>query len=137
MFFRNFSAVQVGQRPILDAIDGGFISTAQNLNLNAESNLDLMYAMSLVYPQNVTLYQVGDLAEQDYTSFNNFLDAIDASYCSFEGGDDPNYDAIYPDPLNGTGAYKGAENCGTFAPAKVISTSYGYSKLEGLVAGAF
>ena len=34
-------------------------------------------------------------------SFNNFLDALDASYCTFEGGDDPNQDATYPDPYGG------------------------------------
>jgi len=73
VFFRNFSSAQVGSRPILASIDGGYISSTQNLNLNAESNLDLQYAMALVYPQNVTLYQVGDFAEQNYTSFNNFL----------------------------------------------------------------
>lgn len=31
-------------------------------------------------------------------SFNNLLDALDGSYCTFEGGDDPEYDAMYPDP---------------------------------------
>ena len=36
--------------------------------------------MTLVYPQNVTLYQVGDVVEGG--SFNNFLDALDASYCA-------------------------------------------------------
>ena len=30
-------------------------------------------------------------------SFNNFLDALDGDYCSFEGGDDPIQDASYPD----------------------------------------
>lgn len=63
---------------------------------NGESNLDLEYGMTLVYPQKVTLYQVGDIYEG--ASFNDFLDAIDASYCSYEGGDDPDQDAAYPDP---------------------------------------
>jgi hypothetical protein len=31
-------------------------------------------------------------------SFNNFLDAIDASYCTFDGGDDPAVDGSYPNP---------------------------------------
>lgn len=60
-------------------------------------------------------------------SFNTFLDAIDGSYCTFEGGDSTEYDPQYPDPLNHTKSYKGPENCGGFTPAKVISTSYGYS----------
>jgi tripeptidyl-peptidase-1 len=52
---------------------------------NGESDLDLEYAMALVYPQKVTLYQAGDTVEG--ASFNDFLDAIDGSYCSYEGGD--------------------------------------------------
>ena len=34
-------------------------------------------------------------------SFNNFLDAIDGSYCTFEGDDDPTQDGVYPDNLPG------------------------------------
>jgi tripeptidyl-peptidase-1 len=40
-----------------------------------------------VYPQKFTLYQTGDDVEG--ASFNNFLDAIDASYCTYDGGDNP------------------------------------------------
>lgn len=79
--------------------------------------------MSLVYPQKVTLYQVGD--DVMGASFNNFLDAIDGSYCTYMGGDDPTQDGIYPDTINDPGAYKGPENCGGFAATNVISTSYG------------
>ncbi len=118
MFFRNFSPSQVGARPIFDSIDGGVNQQQyKNFSFNGEPDLDLEYAMTLVYPQQVTLYQVGDLVEG--ASFNNFLDALDKSYC---GGDDPTQDGIYPDPL--AGGYKGPEDCGKYAPAKVISTSY-------------
>jgi len=82
--------------------------------------------MTLVNPQKVTLYQTGDFVEG--ASFNNFLDAIDGSYCTFEGGDDPTQDATYPDPL--PGGYTGPENCGGFAATKVISTSYGYNEAD-------
>jgi hypothetical protein len=34
-------------------------------------------------------------------SFNNFLDAIDGSYCTFEGGDNYTVDSQYPDPYGG------------------------------------
>jgi len=70
------------------------------------------------------LYQVGDALEG--ASFNDFLDAIDGSYCTFQGGDDPIQDATYPDPYGtaAQGAYKGPKNCGGFAATKVISTSY-------------
>jgi tripeptidyl-peptidase-1 len=81
---------------------------------------------SPVYPQKVTLYQVGDIVEG--ASFGNFLDAIDASYCTSGGGDDATNDAIYPDTA--TGGYKGAANCGTLKPASVISTSYGYNEAD-------
>jgi tripeptidyl-peptidase I len=63
--------------------------------------------MTLVHPQQATLYQVGGLIEG--ASFNNFLDAIDGSYCTYEGGDDPRQDGIYPDQF-GPG-YEGPENC--------------------------
>lgn len=84
--------------------------------------------MTLVYPLKVTLYQTGDLVEG--ASFNNFLDGIDASYCTYEGGDDPTQDGVYPDPYGtaAEGAYEGKEDCGKYAPTKVISTSYAYNE---------
>ena len=125
MFFSNFSKRSVGERPILDSIDGGVVQqTNMSFGFNGESDLDLEYSMTLVYPQKVTLYQAGDLVEG--ASFNNFLDAIDGSYCTFRGGDDPTQDATYPDPL--PGGYKGPENCGGYAATKVISTSYSYNE---------
>lgn len=68
--------------------------------------------MALVAPQQVTLYQAGDLPQGSTfhsipsfenlltnlakgASFNNLLDALDASYCTFEGGDDPTQDGQY------------------------------------------
>ncbi|KAF8827946.1 hypothetical protein HHX47_DHR4001018 [Lentinula edodes] len=62
------------------------------------------------------------------TSFNNFLDALDGSYCTYEGGDDPTVDAIYPDTQ--AGGYDGPSACGTTKPAAVISTSYGYNEAD-------
>lgn len=50
------------------------------------------------------------------------LDALDASYCTFEGGDDPTEDGIYPDTL--PGGFNGPESCGIVKPANIISTSY-------------
>lgn len=128
-FFEEFYPKLVGERPIFDSIDGGVLQTeVESFSYNGESDLDLQYAMALVYPQNVTLYQVGDLVEG--ASFNNFLDGIDASYCKFEGGDDTSQDGIYPDSYNETGAYKKPEDCGTYEPTKVISTSYGYNEAD-------
>jgi len=83
---------------------------------------------ALVYPQQVTLYQVGDIVSGG--SFNNFLDAIDASYCTFQGGDskDPNIDGQYPSNL--PGGFQGQENCGGFQSTNVISTSYGSNEAD-------
>jgi len=85
--------------------------------------------MSLVYPQNVTLYQTGDLLEG--ASFNNFLDALDGSYCTYDGGDDPTQDAVYPDPYgSGYGIYTGPEACGGYTATYTISTSYSYNEAD-------
>lgn len=82
MFFTNFSSDLVGQRPEFAPIQGGVLQTiVESFNYNGESDLDLEYAMALVAPQTVTLYQVGDLVQG--ASFNNFLDGIDASYCKY------------------------------------------------------
>lgn len=125
MFFRNYSPQLVGDRPIFDSIDGGVVQqTNMSFDFNGESDLDLEYGMTLSYPQQVTLYQAGDLVES--ASFNNFLDAIDGSYCTYDGGDDPTEDAVYPDPY--PGGYKGPENCGGYAATNVISTSYSYNE---------
>lgn len=60
----------------------------KSFSFNGESALDLEYAMTLIYPQQATVYQVGDIVQG--ASFNNFLDGIDGSYCTFEGGDSKN-----------------------------------------------
>ncbi|KZT64883.1 subtilisin-like protein [Daedalea quercina L-15889] len=108
MFFEEYSPTQVGERPVLNSIDGGFIQTNQTgFDYNGESNLDLQYAMTLVgRTQPVQLYQAGDDVEG--ASFNNLLDALDASYCYFEG----------------------PEACGTVKPAYVMSTSYSYNEAD-------
>ncbi|KAI0063506.1 subtilisin-like protein [Artomyces pyxidatus] len=123
LFFRNFSSRQIGQRPTLVSIDGGFVQTTnQSFDLNGESNLDLQYAMALVGKrQPITLLQAGDLPQG--ASFDNWLDAVDKSFCTFEGGDDPTQDGIYPDNLEG--GYNGTASCGIVKPPHVVSISYG------------
>lgn len=126
MFFANYSPAIVGKPPKYVSIDGGVVQTqVKSFNYNGESDLDLEYAMALVYPQNVTLFQVGDLVEG--ASFNDFLDALDGSYCTSGGGDDPNQDGIYPDPYGG---YQGPKQCGGAPLSKVISTSYAYNEAD-------
>jgi len=122
LFFTNFSSSLVGVRPVSVLIDGAVVQTTdQSFNFNGESDLDLEYAMGLTAPQTITLLQTGDLVEGG--SFNNWLDAVDGSYCTFEGGDDPAFDGIYPDTQ--AGGFKGPESCGIVAPPFVISVSYG------------
>ena len=127
LFFANFSKSQKQKTPTTDLVDGAVVQTqVEGFDYNGESDLDLEYAMTLVNPQPVTLYQVGDLVEG--ASFNTFLDSIDGSYCTYQGGDDPTQDPTYPDPFNG--GYTGPENCGGFSATKVISTSYGYNEAD-------
>jgi tripeptidyl-peptidase-1 len=128
MFAKNFSTGLEGVSPTMISIDGGSILTSDlSFDYNGESNLDLEYGMTLVTKgQNVTLYQVGDAVEG--ASFNTFLDALDGTYCTYDGGDDPSQDPVYPDTASG--GYDGAEDCGTAKPANVISTSYGYNEVE-------
>ncbi|KAG8220430.1 peptidase S8/S53 domain-containing protein [Butyriboletus roseoflavus] len=133
IFAKNFSSDLYGVSPTMVSIDGGALSSQETFDINGESNLDLQYAMNLVTKkQKVTLYQVGDPVEG--ATFNNFLDALDGSYCTFEGGDDPNADGVYPDTA--AGGYDGPEACGTVKPANVISTSYGYNEADLTVAYA-
>ena len=107
--------------------------------------MDLQYVLGLIGTkrQEVQLYQVGDPIECTFfassplnsvadiptaASFNNLLDALDKSYCTSGGGDDPTQDGIYPDPA--PGGYDGPEDCGTVTPAHIISTSYGYQEAD-------
>ena len=81
-------------------------TTSQSFDFNGESDLDLEYAMGLTAPQTITLLQTGDIVEgylilcRRYVlqancyagsgaGFGNWLDAVDGSFCTFEGGDDP------------------------------------------------
>jgi tripeptidyl-peptidase-1 len=122
IFFSNFSDKLVGERPILKTAQGAIVQQQnKSCAFNCESNLDLQYAMTLVYPQQVTLYQVGDVIGG--ASFNNFLDAFDATYCD---RDDPAADAVYPDPT--PGGYKGLKTCGAYDAAKVVTISYAYNE---------
>jgi tripeptidyl-peptidase-1 len=124
IFFRNFSPPLVGRPPKFVSIDGGEpfnpeIENALTTELD-EGDLDLSYAMSLTFPLNVTIYQVGD--NNRGGSYDLFLDALDASYCTFEGGDDPALDPTYPDPVpNG---FNHTRVCGGVPLPKVISFSY-------------
>ena len=127
LFFSNFSKNQVQRTPILNAINGGAFNTqTKSFNINGEADLDLELGMALVNPQKTTLYQVGDGVQG--ASFNDFLDALDSSYCTFDGGDDPLQDTRYPG--QSPGGFQGPKNCGGFSATKVISSSYVYNEAD-------
>jgi tripeptidyl-peptidase-1 len=125
-YFANFSQPSKGKQPKLQSVNGGVLLPAnRSFNINGESNLDLEIAMAIVSPMQVTLYEVGDSVQG--ASFNNFLDSIDKAYCDFNGGDDKEQDAIYPNPPEG---YIGPASCGGYTSTKVLSTSYGYNEAD-------
>lgn len=132
IFFENFTDPQIPStvEPEFISIDGGKkgdYSRVQSGN-NEESALDFMAAYSIIYPQNTRLYQVGDGVNVDSVgTFNIFLDALDKSYCTYEGGDQPYLDPAYPDPNDG--GYTGPLQCGGAPMSNVFSVSYG--QIEG------
>ena len=89
-------------------------TTNQSFDFNGESDLDLEYAMALTNPQIITLLQTGDIVEgltwssavtyalqADYyvgAGFDNWLDAVDKSFCALKGGDDPTQVKLFVPP---------------------------------------
>lgn len=57
LFYSNLAReIPSGTGPTVDLIDGAVVQTSdQSFDYNGESDLDLQYAISLVYPQQVTL----------------------------------------------------------------------------------
>lgn len=93
-FFKNFTSPQIpaNTTPEFIAIDGGLRANLTTVSQDSgiESALDFQSAYSIIYPQKLRLYQVGDGINVDSVgTFNIFLDALDASYCTYEGGDQP------------------------------------------------
>lgn len=123
------SEIPQGTHPKLNAIDGAK-APANVLKAGAESDLDFQVSYPIIWPQNSILFQTDDMVyENNYTFsgfLNNFLDAIDGSYCSYSAnGETGNskLDPPYPNPQKG--GYKGKLQCGVYKPTNVISISYG------------
>ncbi|KAJ3559780.1 hypothetical protein NPX13_g9488 [Xylaria arbuscula] len=130
--------VPTGTYPEERLIDGaiGSIETPSPFapEVGLESSLDFDSAWPLIWPQGTVLYQTDDeYYESNYTFngfWNNFLDAIDGSYCNYAAfGEKGNcnepdcQDPSYPD--NNPGGYTGKLQCGVYKPTNVISISYG------------
>jgi tripeptidyl-peptidase-1 len=127
--FTNYTRGIVGKAPIAISIDGGNASTLLYIppttdGYLTEPDLDLEYATSLTYPLNITFFGTGDYIKIGTPDL--FLDAIDGSFCDYDGGDDPNLDPQYPDTYNQPGAYNHTRECGTIGDAitNVISNSH-------------
>lgn len=117
--FAKFEPGLVGKGPDVKLIDNAIVQTQnQSANFNGESDLDLQIAMGLIFLQNATVFQVGDTVQG--ASLGNFLDALDASFCSFQGGDTAGVDVLYPEELR----------CGSAEATHVISTSYGNDEAD-------
>ena len=136
LFYAAYSTkIPKGTGPIKNLIDGAVAPVAQNSPLNGgESDVDINLALSLIYPQSVTLYQVEDPVQAGTRSgwLNNFLDALDGSYCTYKSngisGNTDGIDPSYPD--SAPGGWKGKLMCGKYTPAKVISVSYGEAEAD-------
>lgn len=133
VYFANFTdnpKIPQGTRPEFISIDGGKRATYDRVKAGEifESNPDFMIAYGIIYPQNTRLYQVGDGVNMDSSgTFNIFLDALDGTYCTYQGGDAPYIDPVYPDPNDG--GFQDPLQCGGAPVSNVISISYG--QLEG------
>lgn len=102
--------------------------------------MDLELAFPIVYPQTVTVFQTDDwywagrsvLHDEATGFFNDFLDGIDGSYCTYNpfngSGTGININPTYPDPR--PHGFKGKLQCGAFKPTNVISISYAYHELQ-------
>jgi tripeptidyl-peptidase-1 len=131
-FFENFTSPRIPSDvvPEFVSIDGGKPSNASVAKAGEviESALDFQTAYSIIWPQQTRLYQSGDSVNVDSVgTFNIFLDALDGSYCTYQGGDQPYVDPAYPDPNEG--GYTGPLQCGGAPVSNVISVSYG--QIEG------
>ncbi|KAH8897175.1 putative alkaline serine protease AorO [Thozetella sp. PMI_491] len=144
LFFANvFPTIPNGTHPELRGVDGGLAPTEsypsnETIFPGGESALDFQITYPIIWPQNSVLFQTDDYVYSEQTSpffqglFNNFLDAIDGSYCTYsymgETGNDPKYDPTYPDSK--PGGYTGELMCGVYESTNVISISYGINEYD-------
>lgn len=117
LFFEKFSPyVPQNTEPIPAPINGAVIQQGKyHPFTNGETELDLQIMYPIIYPQTITLYQISPRHFEDTfdgfpLSIQDFLDAIDASFCDIEPPNQGN-------------------DCGIYVPEKVISMSYGVSEL--------
>ncbi|KAH7175335.1 peptidase S8/S53 domain-containing protein [Dactylonectria macrodidyma] len=115
-FWSKFAKfIPKGTGPKVNSINGAKAPGEEN---GGEELLDLQMAYPIVYPQKVTIFQT------PYSNgggiLNDFLDAVDASYCRYDGGDDPEFDPKFPV----FGGWQGPAMCGKYQVTNVVSISY-------------
>ncbi|KAH8702313.1 protease S8 tripeptidyl peptidase I [Talaromyces proteolyticus] len=113
-----------GTHPISNNIDGGVGAVPAGMG-GGETMLDIEMVYPIIYPQSVKIFQVYGLMDtlfgrNETGLFNQFLDALDASYCTYDGGDDPDIDPRFPDGHT----WNGTRQCGIYKPTNIISISY-------------
>ena len=130
LFFKYFAKeIPQGTHPKLDSINSATAPTTPK-NGGSESIVDLTLAFSLIYPQNITLYQTGFTKKQEehlikeapgplenkqniaggLALVENLLNAVDGSFCT-------------------PSARKQGLDCGTTSLTPVLSVSYGVPEL--------
>jgi tripeptidyl-peptidase-1 len=84
-FSKYYSAIPNGTHPVLQSVDGGSApaSVKNETLVQGESLLDMMISYPIIYPQQIRLFQTGDLVEQtelenSVSQIDLFLDAVDA-----------------------------------------------------------
>ncbi len=123
MFFGLFSPAQLGSRPTMEQINGGYWRNDTIVpNFNMEADLDFEYSMALTYPQPIINYQVGEMWQVG--TLNGLLAAVDPLYCTAWNS---SIDGTYPSPLEG--GYSKPVDCGTAKPASVVSVSYAWNEV--------
>lgn len=124
IFYSKYATnIPKGTGPKIDLIDWNGQKPDPN-GAVGEAALDFDMAIPLIYPQGTELYQTKTQFDGNthVGIFNQWLDAIDGSYCTSsshgETGDDPTIDGTTKN-----------EMCGKFKPANVISVSYGLAEV--------
>lgn len=119
MFYGTYAPnIPKGFGPEIHLIDY-LLGGPNSNNAVGEAALDFDVAIPIVYPQSTVLYQTHSNFNGLTTLgfLNQFLDAVDGSYCSKDGGDDILTDGVTL-----------FEECGTLTAANVISFSYGLTE---------
>lgn len=118
-FFTRFAPqIPNGTHPIAKIIGQGVANTTLD-KAGEEATLDYQMAYPIIWPQQIIDFQTEYNTKFPKNYFDFFLDAIDGSFCDYQGGYDP---AVDGEPS--------IHQCGVFKPTNVISISYGFPEKD-------